>query len=81
MSPLSSNQPLIAKAHRWAAKFEISSLTDGSFTETPITGEYPSELFKRFNDAGVQPLIEDGDMDLISTPFDFWGVNYYTRTL
>jgi len=54
---------------------------NGWFFETPITGEYPSELFSRFEIAGVSPTIEDEDMELISTPFDFWGVNYYTRNL
>lgn len=69
-----------SKEDRWAARIR-DQFINGWFFETPITGEYPSELFKRFNDAGVQPLIEDGDMDLISTPFDFWGVNYYTRNV
>ncbi|MBN2252286.1 MAG: beta-glucosidase [Kosmotogaceae bacterium] len=54
---------------------------NGWFFETPLTGEYPSELSAIFEKAGLAPIIESGDMEIISVPFDFWGVNYYTRNL
>jgi len=54
---------------------------NGWFFETPLTGEYPSELFALFENAGLTPNIESEDMEIISVPFDFWGVNYYTRNL
>ncbi len=44
----------------------------------PITGRgYPQDMIDGFGDslAFVQP----GDMDIISVPVDFLGVNYYTR--
>jgi beta-glucosidase len=40
-------------------------------------GEYPEALLKRA--WPFRPKIQPGDMDLISTPTDFLGVNYYTR--
>ena len=51
------------------------------FFETPLAGEYPSELFVIFENAGLVPIIQSEDMGIISTPFDFWGVNYRTRNL
>jgi beta-glucosidase len=46
----------------------------------PITqGTYPSELF---SDMKLNPPpIQAGDMEIISSPIDFLGVNYYTRTV
>lgn len=49
------------------------------FFETPLEGKYPEKLRERLENAGVMPEIKPGDMELISTPFDFWGVNYYFR--
>jgi beta-glucosidase len=43
----------------------------------PVYGRgYPSAALERFN---LTPPIENGDMDLISTPTDFLGVNFYLR--
>ena len=51
------------------------------FYATPLDGEYPKDLSKILIDLGVMPDIHPGDMDLISEPIDFWGVNYYTRLI
>ena len=40
-------------------------------------GQYPEDLFKRM--WPFRPKIEAGDMQIISRPTDFLGVNYYTR--
>ncbi|MDX9939002.1 MAG: GH1 family beta-glucosidase [Sphaerochaetaceae bacterium] len=44
------------------------------FTDPVLHGTYPSEL-------GWQFPIEPGDMDIISQPMDFIGVNYYQETV
>lgn len=44
-----------------------------------IDGKYP-DVIERL-DAEVRPEILDGDMDLISQPIDYLGINFYTRTL
>ncbi len=54
---------------------------NGLFFETSLAGEYPSELFVIFENAGLEQIIQSEDMGIISTPFDFWGVNYCTRNL
>ena len=44
-----------------------------------LRGAYPADLAERF--APLLPAVVDGDLRAISTPLDFLGVNYYTRTL
>jgi beta-glucosidase len=43
-----------------------------------LKGDYPRDLFELW--PGSEPLVLDGDMDIISTPLDFLGINYYFRT-
>jgi beta-glucosidase len=42
-------------------------------------GTYPQRLFTDLN--ASPPPIVPGDMELISTPLDFLGINYYSRSL
>ncbi len=49
------------------------------FLDPLFRGVYPQQLF---DDLAVNPPpIKNGDMTLISTPLDFLGVNYYSRSL
>jgi beta-glucosidase len=43
-----------------------------------LKGTYPQALFELW--PGTEPLILDGDMQTISAPLDFLGINYYFRT-
>ncbi|MFM0217860.1 MULTISPECIES: GH1 family beta-glucosidase [Paraburkholderia] len=43
-----------------------------------LKGAYPEALFELW--PGTEPLILDGDMQIISAPLDFLGINYYFRT-
>ena len=45
------------------------------FLDPIFLGSYPARLFHDFGTP--RPPIHDGDMDIISTPIDFLGVNYY----
>ena len=50
----------------------------------PLFGRgYPVDMVDEYRSAGHLPngldFIEAGDMDIVSTPLDFLGVNYYTR--
>jgi beta-glucosidase len=40
--------------------------------------EYPKDLFRLW--PGTEPLVLAGDMDIIGTPMDFLGINYYFRS-
>jgi beta-glucosidase len=49
------------------------------FLDPIFRGMYPDKLVERFRD--VMPCIEIGDMNDISTPIDFLGINNYSRSL
>ncbi|MEX3948610.1 GH1 family beta-glucosidase [Paraburkholderia sp. EG287B] len=42
-------------------------------------GEYPAEALQWYGANGPQEVIREGDFDIIGTPLDFLGINYYTR--
>jgi len=43
-------------------------------------GEYPEDVFSYYRDRGADlSFVGDGDMEKISAPIDFLGVNYYFR--
>ena len=42
-----------------------------------LRGSYPEDMVRRF--ARLLPPVEDGDLEAISAPIDFLGVNYYRR--
>lgn len=51
---------------------------NGQFASPVLTGAYPPELQTV---AGITfEVIQPGDMEIISTPLDFYGVNYYFPT-
>nr|WP_296075791.1 GH1 family beta-glucosidase [uncultured Actinoplanes sp.] len=45
------------------------------FNDPVLLGSYPS-----FLEAGLEPVIRDGDMDIIGTPLAALGINYYNPT-
>ncbi|MEX3963912.1 GH1 family beta-glucosidase [Paraburkholderia sp. EG286B] len=44
-----------------------------------FNGEYPAEALQWYGANGPQEVIRKGDFDIIGTPLDFLGINYYTR--
>ena len=44
-----------------------------------LKGSYPHDLFRLW--PGTEPLVLDGDLQVISQPNDFLGINYYFRTV
>ena len=59
-----------------AARLSEASLTHW-FLEPVLEGRYPA-LFERFYPE-LTPITMPGDMELISQPVDFIGINFYTR--
>lgn len=62
-----------AAAHRHYQFF------NGWFLDPPLKGHYPEDMLNVFG----WPYIpaQPGDMEIIATPIDFLGVNYYTRSV
>jgi len=57
----------------------MNDFKNGWFLDPIFKGQYPERLFENFQVS--PPPILPGDMELISSPIDFLGINYYTRTL
>ncbi|WP_165217646.1 GH1 family beta-glucosidase [Affinirhizobium pseudoryzae] len=49
---------------------------NGAFFDPVFKGHYPESLMSALGDR--MPLIEDGDLAIISQKLDWWGLNYYT---
>ena len=60
-----------------AAAFAADGVSNRWFFDPVLRGSYPLDVLERFADAA--PPIHDGDLDTISTPLDFLGVNNYSR--
>ncbi len=75
--------PASPSALDYAAAREIDGFTNRWFLD-PIWGRgYPPDVvawFQRVHGVDLQG-VQDGDMDVIATPIDFLGHNYYTRTV
>ena len=70
--PLSSDPADIAACTRW------DGCWDRWFLDAVYTGKYPEDMVAWYRHMGiVLPEIAAGDMELISTPTDFFGLNYY----
>ncbi|MBF0707798.1 beta-glucosidase [Alkalihalobacillus hwajinpoensis] len=51
------------------------------FFDPVFKGRYPEFMLNWFEKKGVSLTIEDGDLDVISQPIDFVGINYYTGSV
>lgn len=51
------------------------------FFEPVFKGTYPQFMVDWFKEKGVTVPILDGDMEIISQPIDFLGINYYTGSV
>ncbi|HUV06274.1 MAG TPA: family 1 glycosylhydrolase, partial [Spirochaetia bacterium] len=52
------------------------------FLDPVLKGLYPADMMEIYQERYERPVLETGDMDLISrSPCDFLGVNYYTRRI
>ncbi len=71
--------PLTGSPEDLAAVAKAKAFRNGWILDPVLKGEYPELLLERF--APIQPPVEDGDLEAISAPLDFLGINYYTRTV
>ncbi|MGY1858220.1 GH1 family beta-glucosidase [Modestobacter sp. SYSU DS0290] len=67
-----------------AADLDAARRLDGQqnrmFVVPIVTGEYPADVAEDLAAAGAPLPIEDGDLEVISTPVDWLGVNYYFQS-
>jgi beta-glucosidase len=60
-----------------AAVYRFDRFHNDWFSDPVLLGVYPTDLMPLFGQAA--PPIQTGDMEIISTPLDFLGINYYSR--
>ena len=69
------------------ADYQAARIWDGYyfrwFVDALYGRHYPADMVQYYRQQGYLPqgleFVRDGDMDVIATPIDFLGVNYYTR--
>ncbi len=57
----------------------IDGLMNRWFLDSALLGRYPADVIEDVSALTDMSFVQDGDMDRISTPLDFLGINYYTR--
>ena len=67
------------EADRLAAE-GFNAFTNKWFADPVFRGQYPAKLWEELSTGYAMPEVAAGDMDIISTPVDFLGINYYFPT-
>jgi beta-glucosidase len=73
---LSAIYPATDSAADQAAAWRADGVVNRLFLDPLFHGRYPEDTLA---DVGVQPPVQDGDLQLIQAPLDFLGINNYTR--
>lgn len=67
------------EADREAAR-RVDGQANRLYLDSIFKGSYPEDILSFYKERGVEaPPIHDGDLETISAPIDFLGVNYYFR--
>ncbi|MFC6082579.1 GH1 family beta-glucosidase [Sphaerisporangium aureirubrum] len=62
-----------------AAARRMDLLVNRQFTEPVFGGAYPEDMAETFGAISDLSFREDGDLEIIGAPLDFFGLNYYYR--
>jgi beta-glucosidase len=55
----------------------VDALANRMYLEPILLSRYPTDLLEDVRDYGLAELVHEGDLELIGSPIDFLGVNYY----
>lgn len=75
LTPVSPADPSSA-ADREAAR-QVDGQSNRIFLDPIFRGAYPADVLDDVAGLGLSEVIADGDLEIISTPIDVLGVNYY----
>ncbi|MDO7880765.1 GH1 family beta-glucosidase [Antiquaquibacter soli] len=70
--PVDPNDPADVDAAR-----KIDGQFNRFFLDPVFRGAYPEDVLRDVSALGFEPVVQPGDLELISTPIDMLGVNYY----
>ncbi len=80
---LSLNLYAVSPASGTAADADAARRVDGLqnrlFLDPVLLGRYPDDVLADLAPLGFAEVVRDGDLDVVGTPLDLLGVNYYTR--
>ena len=76
---LEPKYPVSDSAGDVAATARADAYMNRQYLDPVFLGKYPAELLELYGD--TMPEIPASDWPLIQTPFDFLGVNYYSRSV
>jgi beta-glucosidase len=76
--PLVDRLPTIADEGLRNAIRSADGLANRIFTEPLFDGHYPADITADLGLGATPPYVHDGDLEQISRPLDFLGVNYYS---
>jgi beta-glucosidase len=74
ISPFDAGSPADLDAAR-----RIDGLSNRMFLDPVLRGSYPADVVADLEQVSDFSHVRDGDMETISTPLDFLGINYYSR--
>ncbi|AWS45291.1 GH1 family beta-glucosidase [Streptosporangium sp. 'caverna'] len=74
---MSPGVPASSSAEDAAAARRMDLMVNRQFTEPLLGGAYPEDLPEVYGEISDFSFRRDGDLELISAPLDFLGVNYY----
>jgi beta-glucosidase len=75
LTPVSPADPE-SPADREAAR-QLDGQTNRIFLDPIFAGAYPDDVLADVAGLGLEEVVRDGDLEIISTPIDVLGVNYY----
>jgi beta-glucosidase len=64
-----------------AAVVRLDAMNNRIFLDPVYLGKYSSAVHELFDEFGLREHILDGDLDIISAPVDFMGMNHYQRVV
>ena len=64
-----------------AATRRVDANNNRFFLDPLFRGAYPRDVLDLYADAGLSGVVRDGDLEVISTPIDFLGVNHYHQVI
>ncbi|HYF95918.1 MAG TPA: GH1 family beta-glucosidase [Symbiobacteriaceae bacterium] len=64
-----------------AAALRADGMISRWFLDPVLKGHYPEDIMTWYRSRFAAPKIQDGDMEVISQPIDFMGVQYYSRII
>jgi beta-glucosidase len=73
------NYPLTRHPADVAASHRFDTLSNRLFLELLFKAHYPPDVMRFFRRRLIRPPVQPGDLDLIASPIDFFGINTYSR--